>query len=121
MSSESSGTRQISGTGGQLDFILGAFNSEGGKGLICISSTYKQKDGTMASRIVPTLSPGSIVTCPRSLVHYVVTEFGYAQMKGKSTWQRAEALINIAHPDFRDQLVKDAEAMGIWRRSNKIV
>ena len=121
VSSESSGTRQISGTGGQLDFILGAFNSEGGKGLICISSTYKQKDGTMASRIVPTLSPGSIVTCPRSLVHYVVTEFGYAQMKGKSTWQRAEALINIAHPDFRDQLVKDAEAMGIWRRSNKIV
>ena len=121
VSSESSGTRQISGTGGQLDFILGAFNSEGGKGLICISSTYKQKDGTMASRIVPTLSPGSIVTCPRSLVHYVVTEFGYAQMKGKSTWQRAEALINIAHPDFRDQLIKDAEAMGIWRRSNKIV
>ena len=120
VSSESSGTRQISGTGGQLDFILGAFNSEGGKGLICISSTFKQKDGTLASRIVPTLSAGSVVTCPRSLVHYVVTEYGCAQLKGKSTWQRAEALIAIAHPDFRDQLVKDAAEMGIWRHSNKL-
>lgn len=120
VSSESAGTRQISGTGGQLDFILGAFNSEGGKGLICISSTFKQKDGTLASRIVPTLSAGSVVTCPRSLVHYVVTEYGCAQLKGKSTWQRAEALIAIAHPDFRDQLVKDAAEMGIWRHSNKL-
>ena len=119
-SSESSGTRQITGTGGQLDFITGAFDSEGGKGLICISSTFKKKDGTLASRIVPTLSPGSIVTTPRSKVHYVVTEYGYAQMKGKSTWQRAEALINIAHPDFRDELIKQAAAMGIWRRSSKL-
>ena len=120
VSSESTGPRQISGTGGQLDFIMGAYQSEGGKGLICINSTYKKKDGTLASRIVPTLAPGSIVTCPRSVVHYVVTEFGYAQMKAKSTWQRTEALINIAHPDFRESLIKDAEALGIWRRSNKI-
>lgn len=121
VASESAGPRQISGTGGQLDFILGAFKSEGGKGLICINSTFRKKDGTIASRIVPTLSPATIVTCPRSLVHYVVTEFGYAQMKAKSTWQRAEALINIAHPDFREQLIREAESLGIWRHSNKIV
>lgn len=120
VASEAAGTRQISGTGGQLDFIMGAFRSEGGKGLICINSTYTKKDGTIGSRVVPTLSPGTIVTCPRSIVHYVVTEFGVAQMKSKSTWQRAEALIDIAHPDFREQLVREAEAMGIWRRSNKL-
>jgi butyryl-CoA:acetate CoA-transferase len=119
VASEASGPRQISGTGGQLDFILGAYRSEGGKGLICINSTFMRKDGTIGSRIVPTLSPGTIVTCPRSVVHYVVTEFGYAQLKAKSTWERAEALIGIAHPDFRDGLVKEAESLGIWRRSNK--
>ena len=70
---------------------------------------------------MPTLSPGTIVTCPRSIVHYVVTEFGVAQFKAKSTWQRAEALINIAHPDFREQLIQDATALGIWRQSNKLV
>lgn len=120
VASEASGPRQISGTGGQLDFIFGAYRSEGGKGLICINSTYKKKDGSIGSRIVSTLSPGTIVTCPRSVVHYVVTEFGYAQLKAKSTWERAEALIDIAHPDFREQLIKEAESMGIWRRSNRI-
>jgi butyryl-CoA:acetate CoA-transferase len=121
VSSETAGPRQISGTGGQLDFIMGAYRSEGGKGLICINSTFTKKDGTVGSRIVPTLSPGTIVTCPRSIVHYVVTEFGCAQMKAKSTWQRTEALINIAHPDFKEQLVKEAETLGIWRRSNKVL
>lgn len=120
VASESNGSRQISGTGGQLDFIFGAFKSQGGKGLICISSTFTKKDGSIGSRIVPTLSPGTIVTCPRSITHYVVTEYGYAQLKGKSTWQRAEALINIAHPDFRDELIRNAEELNIWRRSNKI-
>ena len=120
VASESAGPRQISGTGGQLDFIMGAYRSDGGKGLICINSTYKKKDGSIGSRIVPTLTPGTIVTCPRSVVHYVVTEFGCAQMKAKSTWQRTEALINIAHPDFREQLIKDAELLGIWRQSNKL-
>lgn len=120
VSSESSGTRHITGTGGQLDFILGAFQSRGGKGLICISSTFADKDGSLQSRIVPTLAPGTIVTCPRSIVHYIVTEFGIAQMKGKSTWERAEALVEIAHPQFKDQLIKDAQKLNIWRRSSKL-
>ena len=121
VSSESTGPRQISGTGGQLDFILGAYKSEGGKGLICLNSTYRRKDGTLASRIVPTLSAGSIVTCPRSVVHYVVTEFGCAQLKAKSTWQRAEALIDIAHPDFRETLIQEAARLGVWRRSQRVL
>ncbi|MDD2586161.1 MAG: acetyl-CoA hydrolase/transferase C-terminal domain-containing protein [Syntrophomonadaceae bacterium] len=120
VASESNGFRQISGTGGQLDFILGAFYSHGGKGFICISSTFTDKEGNIKSRITPTLSPGTIVTLPRSLTHYVVTEYGIAQMKGKSTWQRAEALINIAHPNFRDELIKKADTMKIWVKSNRI-
>ena len=120
VASESNGSRQISGTGGQLDFIMGAFNSRGGKGLICISSTYKDKDGTVHSRIVPTFSAGTIVTCPRSITHYVITEFGCAQLKGKSTWQRAESLIEIAHPDFREEMIKQADQLNIWRRSTKL-
>lgn len=118
--SESAGTRQISGTGGQLDFILGAFNSRGGKGFICMSSTYTDKMGKLHSRIKPTLTPGAIVTVPRSIVQYLVTEYGIAQFKGKSTWKRAEDLIGIAHPDFRDELVKSAQEMKIWRNSNKL-
>ncbi len=117
--SESSGFRQISGTGGQFDFIFGSFNSKGGKGIIAVTSTYKGKDGSARSRIVPTLKPGSIVTVPRSICHYIVTEYGIAMMKGKSTWQRAEALINIAHPDFREGLIQEALKMNIWTRSNK--
>jgi acyl-CoA hydrolase len=118
--SETAGTRQISGTGGQLDFIFGAFMSHGGKGLICLSSTYADKEGNLHSRIRPTLTPGSVVTVPRSITHYVATEFGIAQLKGTSTWERAEALIGISHPDFREQLVKEAQEMKIWRKSNKI-
>lgn len=119
VASEASGPRQISGTGGQLDFIFASFRSKGGKGLICLSSTTTLKDGTVVSRIRPTLSPGTIVTVPRSIVYYVVTEYGIALLKGKTTWQRAEALINIAHPDFRDELIKEAEKMHIWVRTNK--
>lgn len=120
VASEASGPRQISGTGGQLDFIFASFRSKGGKGLICLSSTTTSKDGTVKSRIVPTLSPGTIVTVPRSINFYVVTEYGYAIMKGKTTWQRAEALVNIAHPDFRDDLIKEAEKNKIWSRTNKL-
>jgi butyryl-CoA:acetate CoA-transferase len=120
INSESSGTRQISGTGGQLDFMMGAFMSEGGKGFICLSSTYTNQEGKLCSRIRSTLSPGTIVTTPRSLAHYIVTEYGIANVKGKSTWERAEALIKIAHPRFQDDLIQEAQEMNIWRRSNKI-
>ncbi|NLJ72249.1 MAG: butyryl-CoA:acetate CoA-transferase [Syntrophomonadaceae bacterium] len=120
VASEAAGSRQISGTGGQLDFIFASFRSKGGKGLICLSSTATLKDGSVVSRIKPTLSPATIVTVPRSIVYYVVTEYGIAMLKGKTTWQRAEALINIAHPDFRDELIKEAEKMKIWVRSNKL-
>ena len=116
---ESAGTRHISGAGGQLDFMLGAYMSKGGKSFICLPSTYQAKDGTRTSRIVPTLEPGGIVTDTRANLHYLVTEFGVVCIKGKSTWERAEAIISIAHPEFRDELIARAEAMRIWRRSNK--
>ena len=119
VNAESAGVKHISGTGGQLDFALGAYQSKGGKSFICMSSTVTGKDGVMKSRIVPTLTQGSIATDPRTCVHYIVTEYGMVNMKGLSTWERAEQIINIAHPDFREQLIKDAEKMGIWRRTNK--
>ena len=119
VNAESAGTRQISGAGGQLDFVLGAYGSRGGKTFICMSSTFKNKDGSLASRIRPTLAPGSIVTDARPNTMYVVTEYGAVNLKGLSSWQTAEALISIAHPDFRDQLIAEAEKMHIWKRSNK--
>ena len=120
INSESSGPRQISGTGGQVDFMLGSYMSEGGKGIICMSSTYKNKNGDLISRIRPTLAEGSIVTVPRTIAHYIITEYGAINLKGKSTWQRAELLISIAAPQFQEELIAAAEKMNIWRRSNKI-
>lgn len=120
--SESSGTRQISGTGGQFDFHYGSFRSKGGKGFLCLSSTTTGKNGELISRIKPIITPGGIVTMPRSLVFHVVTEYGMTKMiKGLSNWERAEELINIAHPSFRDELIKAAQINKIWRRSNKLV
>ena len=119
VSSESSGIKHISGAGGQLDFVLGAYLSNGGKSFICCSSTFTDKQGVMHSRIRPTLAEGSIVTDTRANTHYVVTEYGMVNVKGLSTWQKAEAIISIAHPDFRDELIAEAEKMNIWRRSNK--
>lgn len=119
VSSESSGIKHISGAGGQLDFVLGAYLSNGGKSFICCSSTFTDKQGVKHSRIRPTLAEGSIVTDTRANTHYVVTEYGMVNVKGLSSWQKAEALISIAHPDFRDELIAEAEKMHIWRRSNK--
>ncbi len=120
ISAESSGTRQISGAGGQLDFVMGAYLSKGGKSFICCSSTYQSKDGQVHSRILPTLVPGSVVTDTRANVHYLVTEYGKVNLKGLSTWQKCEAIISVAHPQFRDELIAEAEKMGIWRSSNKV-
>ena len=121
VNAESSGIRQISGAGGQLDFVMGAYLSKGGKSFICMSSTfYDKKAGKMCSRIRPLLDPGSIITDTRANVQYVCTEFGCVNLKGLPSWQRAERLISIAHPDFREELIKSAEAMRIWRRNNKI-
>ncbi|MCR5397498.1 MAG: butyryl-CoA:acetate CoA-transferase [Lachnospiraceae bacterium] len=119
VNAESAGTKQISGAGGQMDFVMGAYASNGGKSFICLSSTFTSKDGTVNSRIRPTLANGSIVTDTRPQVHYLVTEYGMVNLKGSSAWERAEKIISIAHPDFRDQLIKEAEAQKIWRKSNK--
>ena len=120
VNAESAGIKNISGAGGQLDFVLGAYLSHGGKSFICMSSSFMdKKTGQMQSRIRPTLANGSIVTDTRANVHYFVTEYGMVNLKGLNTWQKAEALISVAHPDFREQLIQDAEKMNIWRRSNK--
>lgn len=106
--SESMGYRQFSGTGGQLDFVRGAFDA-GGKSIIAFYSTAK---GGEVSRVVPTLTPGAAVTTPRTDVHYVVSEFGVARLKGRSTRERAQALISLAHPKFREELTRSASEMG---------
>ena len=115
---ESAGLRHISGTGGQLDYLTGAAMSRGGKAFICMTSSFVDKEGIRQSRIVPHFN-GDIVTDPRSQAYYIVTEFGAVNLAGRSTWERAERLISIAHPDFREKLIDAAEQQKIWRRSNK--
>jgi len=105
---ESAGTRQLSGIGGQLDFLEGAYRSRGGKGFICLNSTQTKKDGTLKSNIVPFIAGGSTVSAPRTMVQYVATEYGVANLPGKSLRERAEAMAAIAHPDFREGLLKYA-------------
>jgi len=117
--SESIGFTQLSGTGGQLDFVLGAYASKGGKSFLCVNSTRTLKDGRVISNIRPLLDRGQIVSTPRAAVHYLVTEYGAVNLKGLTTWRRAEKLISIAHPDFREELIKEAEKMGIWTRTSK--
>ena len=105
--SESDGHRHISGSGGQAQFVRGAYASKDGKSFICLSSTY-EKGGVRKSRIVLDLTLGNIVTTTRSDMMYVVTEYGITNLKGKSVPERAKALIALAHPDFRDQLAREA-------------
>jgi acyl-CoA hydrolase len=112
-SSESDGHRHISGTGGQLQFVRGAYASQGGKSFICLASTYERK-GVRKSRIVLNLTPGNVVTTPRSDQMYVVTEYGIANLKGKAVAERAKAIIGLAHPDYREELSRQA-------RDNRLV
>jgi len=105
--SESDGNRHISGTGGQLQFVRGAYASKGGKSFMCLASTY-EKRGERRSRIVFGLTPGNIVTTPRSDIMYVVTEYGMVNLKGKSVAERAQSIICLAHPDFREELERQA-------------
>ena len=113
--SESDGHRHISGTGGQLQFVRGAYASAGGKSFICLASTYERK-GIRKSRIVLEHTPGNIVTTPRSDMMFVVTEFGCVNLKGMSVAERARALIGLAHPDFREELSREARAKGLVPR-----
>ena len=101
------------------DFVLGASWSKNGRSFICLASTYTDAGGRLQSRIIPALAPGSITTIPRQMVDTIVTEYGSAQMTACPTWMRAEKLIGIAHPDFREELIQAAEQWGIWRHSNK--
>lgn len=105
--------KQYSGVGGQLDFLRGAMMSEGGKSIICMPSTASK--GTV-SRIVATLSQGSVVTDTRNDVMYVVTEYGVADLWGKDNDERARQLINISHPKFREDLERD-----FWNKIHKVV
>lgn len=118
VASESAGTRQISGTGGQLDFVTGAAMSKGGRSFLCLPSTFTDKKGVLHSRILPQMS-GDIITTPRSQAATIVTEYGAADLTGRSTWERAARLIDIAHPDFREELIRKAEEQRIWLPSNK--
>ena len=105
--SESDGYRHISGTGGQSQFVRGAYASKGGKSFICLASTFEKK-GERKSRIVTALTKGNIVTTPRSDMMYVVTEYGMVNLKGRTVAERAQLLISIAHPDFREELSHEA-------------
>lgn len=108
---DSIGPKLYSGVGGQLDFIYGASLSKGGVPIIALPSTTVLRDGTVVSRIVPMLKPGAGVVTTRNHVRYVVTEYGIASLYGKSIRQRAQELIRIAHPDFRDEIRCQAEKL----------
>lgn len=108
---DSIGPKLYSGVGGQLDFIYGASRSKGGLPIIALPSTTTLRDGQMISRIVSMLTRGAGVVTSRNHVRYVVTEFGVADLYGKNIRQRSQALINIAHPEFRDQLKREAHEL----------
>ena len=105
VASESLGTTQYSGTGGQSDTAYGAIHAKNGRSIIALHSTAK---GDTISTISAMLAPGSVVTLSRNNIDYIVTEYGIADMKGRSIKNRCEALIAIAHPNFREQLRADA-------------
>lgn len=109
VASESIGAKQYSGTGGQVQFIWGAKFAKNGKNILAINATFTDKDGNLRSKIMPTFPENTVVTTSRNDVEYVVTEFGVAHLRYKSIMDRAKALINISHPDFRDELKFEAK------------
>ena len=111
VASESIGSRQFSGSGGQVDMAVGASHSRNGRNIIATSATKK---GGTVSAITAQLEPGSVVTLSRNQLDYVVTEFGVAPLRGRSVRQRVENLIAVAHPDFRAQLREDAKRLKLW-------
>ena len=102
--------RMYSGSGGQLDFVGGAFDSKGGKSILAFHATARNGE---VSRVVPRFAEGAMITTPRNDTHFLVTEYGVANLKGMSTRQRALAIIELAHPHFREQLMRAAEEMYI--------
>jgi acyl-CoA hydrolase len=114
--SESAGHRHISGTGGQSQFVRGAYASAGGKSFICMSSAHERR-GVRTSRIVVDLTPGNVVTATRSDIMYVVTEYGIVNLKGKSVPERVRAMISIAHPEFREGLEREARGHNLLPKS----
>ena len=84
-----------------------------------MNSAYKDKEGKLHSNVQPKFTRGEIVTTPRSETHYIVTDQGIVNLAGRTVWERAELMISIAHPQFRDELIAEAEKQGIWRRPNK--
>lgn len=110
--SESAGHRHFSGTGGQLGFVRAAYQSKGGRAFLCMPSTH-EKNNVRKSRVVVDLPGGTIVTVPRTDVMYAATEYGMVCLKGKSVAERAMAMISIAHPDFREDLERNAYEKGL--------
>jgi acyl-CoA hydrolase len=110
VNSESIGTLQYSGTGGQSDTAYGAIHAKNGRSVIALTSTAL---GGKASSIVPVLAPGAVVSLQRNNVDFVVTEYGVARLRGRSIRERADNLIAVAHPDFREELREGAVKYGI--------
>ena len=117
--SETAGLRQISGTGGQLDFVEGAYEAKHGMAFLATASTFTDRSGKLHSNILPHFSAGDVITTPRAMAPWLVTEYGAKNLAGLPAWQRAEAVISLAHPDFREELIRAAERQKIWRQSSK--
>jgi acyl-CoA hydrolase len=120
VSSESVGYRQISGTGGQLDYHFASLHSNGGKGFVCMPAAKFDMTGTIKSNVMFKFEEGTQITVPANMTNYVVTEYGAVNLKGKCLWDRIEQLVSIAHPMVRDDLLNQAKKAGLFTRSNKI-
>jgi acyl-CoA hydrolase len=120
VSSESVGYRQISGTGGQLDYHYASLHSEGGKGFVCMPSAKIGMMGDIKSNVMFKFEEGTQITVPANMTNYVVTEYGIVNLKGNSLWDRIEKLVSIAHPSVRDELLEQAKKARLFTRSNRI-